>query len=561
MSDYLERARAALRNLLRAGSAAGSPEPPAPVGGQRGQAGEPVSFVDAARAATQPASWIDMFAAAVARNLPVSRDSLAVIKRQVTRYPPEAFLPTDRERRRFLEFLRPRPGLSARLTEMHECGLLGAMFPEFQTIRGRAIQDASSRYAFDTHTLLAIQQLERLLDQTTLSGERFGSMLRELKAPELLVLSVLLHEVGEAKGALDRLQLAGNERQTAEFLIRNQLLMSGVAFGGHTADQEAIRNLAAFFSSEEQLKMLCLLTLADLGAQPGSLTPWKEELLWRLFVDTYNQMTMGYGDEVIVEGEAALASLQASRPGDISEPEMSKFLEGLPRRYLTLFDADDIYRHVRLWRDICPDDVDFFLKMKTDLWELTVVTHDKAYLFSNVCGVLAYFGLDILRGHALTGVGALVLDVFDFADREGLFGATGEHEQFNRLLLDVVAGRVDITPLLERKEQAVTHRRTAPVIYFENDYSSRYTVLEIVTDDRTGLLHRISRVISRHGCGIDLVLISTEGHKAIDVFHLRKGTAKLTDSDQLALTEDLERVLEEGPDPQGPAWRPPALLC
>ena len=84
------------------------------------------------------------------------------------------------------------------------------------------------------------------------------------------------------------------------------------------------------------------------------------------------------------------------------------------------------------------------------------------------------------------------------------------------------------------------------MIYFENDYSSRYTVLEIVTDDRTGLLHRISRVISRHGCGIDLVLISTEGHRAIDVFHLRKGTAKLTDSDQLALTEDLERVLEEG---------------
>src|ERR1700722_14498554 len=104
MSDYLERARAALRHLLRAGSvtgAAGSPEPPAPNGGQRGQAGEPVSFVDATRAATQPASWIDLFDAAVARNLPVSRDSLALIKRQATRYPPEVFFPTDRERRRF----------------------------------------------------------------------------------------------------------------------------------------------------------------------------------------------------------------------------------------------------------------------------------------------------------------------------------------------------------------------------------------------------------------------------------------------------------------------------
>jgi [protein-PII] uridylyltransferase len=521
---------------------------------------ETVAFVDAARAATEPASWIDTFDAAVARNVPVADESLVVIRQHVARYPPEAFFPTDRERHRLLEFLRPRPGLSARLKEMHECGLLGALFPEFQAIAASVIRDTSHTYAVGTHTLLAIRQLEWLLTQTTLSGERFGSMLRELNAPELLVLALILHGIGKSKSenlveegammvqaALDRLQLAGETRQTVEFLIGNQQLMSRVAFRGDASDPDVVRHLAALFSSEGHLKMLCLMTLADLGAmRPDTLTPWKEELLWRLFVDTYNQMTMGYGDEVIVQSEAALASLQASRPGDISEGEMAKFLEGLPRRYLTLFDSDDIYRHARLWRDIGQDDVHFFLKRKADLFELTVVTLDKAYLFSNICGVLAYFGLDILRGHAFTGVGSLVLDVFQFADREGFFRIEGEHPQFNRLLSDVVAGRTDITALLQQKEQPVLHRRTAPVIYFDNDHSPRYTVLELVADDRAGLLHRISRVISRHGCGIDLVLISTEGQKAIDVFHLRRGAAKLTDSDQLALTEDLERALEEG---------------
>jgi [protein-PII] uridylyltransferase len=563
MNDYFARARTVFRKLLRgkspASAAAGFPTHPAPAGGQPPPT-ETVAFADPARAAAEPASWIDTFDAAVARNVPVADASLAIIRQQVGRYPPEAFFPTDRERRRLLEFLRPRPGLSARLTEMHKCGLLGALFPEFQAISGRMTRDASHAYAVDTHTLLAIHQLEGLLAQTTLSGERFGSMLRELNAPELLVLSLLLHDVGKSEGendveegvrmaqtALDRLQLAGDERQAVDFLIRHQPVMSRVAFRGDAADPDVVRHLAAQFSSEEHLKMLCLMTLADLGAMhPDALTPWKEELLWRLFVDTYNQMTMGYGDEIIVESEAALASLQASRPGDISEVEMAKFLEGLPRRYLTLFDSGDIFRHVRLWRDIGPDDVHFFLKKKADLWELTVVTLDKAYLFSNICGVLAYFGLDILRGHAFTGVGSLVLDVFHFADREGLFRTEGEHPQFNRLLSDVVAGRTDITALLQHKEQAVLHRRTPPVIYFDNDHSPRYTVLELVADDRTGLLHRISRVISRHGCGIDLVLISTEGQKAIDVFHLRRGAAKLTDSDQLALTEDLERALEEG---------------
>jgi [protein-PII] uridylyltransferase len=570
MTDYFERARTVFRNLLRSGGltgGTGSPTRLAPAGEQPALARETVSFVDAARAASEPASWIDTFDAAVARNLPVSEGSLAIIRQHVARYPPEAFFPTDRERHGLLQFLRPRPGLSARLTEMHESGLLGAMFPEFQSISGRVMRDVSHTYAVDTHTLLAIQQLERLLDQTTLSGERFGSMLRELNAPELLVLSLLLHDVGKSKSenhveegvrmaqtALDRLQLTGDARRTVEFLIRNQLQMSRAAFHGNAADPDVIRHFAALFSSEEHLKMLCLMTLADLGATHlDTLTPWKEELLWRLFVDTYNQMTMGYGDEVIAESEAALASLQASRPGDIPEAEMAKFLEGLPRRYLTLFDSDTIYRHVRLWRDIRPDDVHFFLKKKADLWELTVVTLDKAYLFSNICGVLAYFGLDILRGHALTGVGSLVLDVFHFADREGFFRTDGEHPQFNRLLSDVVAGRTDITSLLQHREQGVSHRRTPPVIYFDNDYSSRYTVLELVADDATGLLHRISRVISRHGCGIDLVLISTEGQKAIDVFHLRRGTAKLADSDQLALTADLERVLEEGVLSDNPA--------
>jgi [protein-PII] uridylyltransferase len=563
MSDYFKRARAAFRNLLRAGSPSGasaSSTGPVPAGEQSPLAGETMAFVDAARAATEPASWIETFDAAVARNIPMADGSLAIIRQQVARYPPEAFFPTARERQELLEFLRPRPSLSARLTEMHASGLLGALFPEFQAISGRVMRDASQTYAVDTHTLLAVQQLERLLAQTSLSGERFGSMLRELNAPELLVLSLLLHDVGKSKSenhveegvrmaqtALDRLQLEGEARQTVEFLIRHQLLMSRVAFRGDAADPDVVRNFAACFSSEEHLKMLCLMTLADLGARhPDTLTPWKEELLWRLFVDTYNQMTMGYGDEVIVESEAALASLQASRPGDISEAELAKFLEGLPRRYLTLFDPDDIHRHVRLWRDIRPDDVHFFLKRKADLWELTVVTLDKAYLFSNICGVLAYFGLDILRGHAFTGVGSLVLDVFDFADREGFFRTQGEHPQFNQLMSDAVAGRIDITSLLQHKHQAIVHRRTAPVIYFDNDHSPRYTVLELVADDRAGLLHRISRVISRHGCGIDLVLISTEGQKAIDVFHLRRGAAKLTDSDQLALTEDLERALEGG---------------
>ncbi len=318
--------------------------------------------------------------------------------------------------------------------------------------------------------------------------------------------------------------------------------MSLLAFRQDTSDPGVVGHFAATFNTEEQLKMLCLLTIADLGALGAeTLTPWKAELLWRLFVDAYNHMTMTYGDEVIDSHEAALAALKGNRPHDITESEMAAFLEGLPRRYLTLFEPENIYGHVRLSRAIGPDDVHFFLNKKSDVWELTVVTLDKPYLFSNICGVLSYLDLDILRGYALTSRTSLVLDVFTFTDHKGCL----VRPTLEPLLSDVVAGRTDISGLLHEKARSAADTRDAapPVIYFDNDSSPRYTILELLAEDAPGLLHRISRVISEHGCVVDLVLISTEGRKAIDVFHMRKGTSKLTESDELALTESLERAI------------------
>jgi [protein-PII] uridylyltransferase len=405
-------------------------------------------------------------------------------------------------------------------------------------------------------TLASIESLEKLLVEKTLSGERFGSVLRELIEPEILVLSILLRDgassnggpntdegVRTARAAMENFDLPKEQQQTVEFLLRNQSQMSQTAFRRDTNDPDVIRKFASIFSSEEQLKMLCLMTVADASAAGGAgFTPWKAELLWRLFVDAYNHLTMAYADEIIDEGEAARTTLQANRPPSVSEAELSKFLEGFPRRYLTLFDTGSIYRHVELCRDLGPADIRFDLKKRADLWELTVVTLDRPYLFSNICGVLSYLDLDILRGHALTSLTSVVIDVFQFIERSGAL--TESH--LETLLSDVVSGRIEITALLREKERPLASlpaERTAPVIYFDNDASRRYSVLELVAEDSTGLLYRISRALSGYGCSVELVLISTEGRKAVDVFHLKKGDAKLTDSDQLSLTEKLEEAL------------------
>jgi [protein-PII] uridylyltransferase len=336
-----------------------------------------------------------------------------------------------------------------------------------------------------------------------------------------------------------------------DFLIRNHLKMSRIAFRRDTEEPVVVKRFAEMFNTEEHLKMLFLLTLADVGAvSPETLTPWKEELLWRLYVDAYNQMTLGYGDEIIDRKEALVAVVQAGRPDDISEAELATFLEGLPRRYLILFPPDAIYRHVRLSRNVTTNEAHFALEKKSEAWELTVASLDKPFLFSNICGVLSYFGMDILRGHALTSLSGLVLDVFQFSDREEFFERNSQaREQFDKRLTEVLAGQTDVTALLNSKAQSVLFRRgparRTPVVYFDDEHSQRYTILELVAEDAPGLLHRISRVISDHGVDVDLVLISTEGQKAIDVFHITRGGAKLSGDAQAALKADLERMLKE----------------
>jgi [protein-PII] uridylyltransferase len=557
MSDYLDRTRAAFRNLFgtRAPDAAALPaEPPVTVAidNDLAVAGDHITFANADRAATNPRVWLRLFEGALERNLPFAPAALDLIRAQTSQLSANEMLWGTVECRRFVSLLRPRTGLAARLGELVDCGVLSVLFPDFYAKNG------------DHHAVAAVARLERLFTESDLTGTRFGTMLKELEAPQLVVLALLLHQPAAAKEhdpakaadlarpALDRLLLEDDARHAVEFLIANQLQMAQFAFRQDTSDPSVIAKFADSLaraaelnslSGEEHLKMLSVMTIGDLGAGGRTpLTSWRAELIWRLFVDTYNHLTMAYGDAVIDRDAATRTALHGARPSDVTESELVQFLEGLPQRYLTLFDPETIYQHVRLSRNMGPDDVHTFLTRKEQASDLTVITLDKANLFSNICGVLASLGADILRGQALTSRSGLALDVFEFADG----GQPVNPQELNRLLKDVVTGQIDIAArLAERQKNEERPRPALPLLHFDNDSSHRYTILEIVADDVPGLLYRVSRALSGFGCEVDLVLISTEADKAIDVFHMRKGGAKLTDSDQLALTDHLERAIRE----------------
>jgi [protein-PII] uridylyltransferase len=558
MSDYFRHARIVSRSLEWARRTA-----PVPVGPNLGLSRDGVRFIDPVQAARNPASWLGAFQAALDGDTEVSEEALSCIQQHVDRYRADDFFIDANDRTALLRFLKPRPGLYARLSQMHDCGLLGRVFPEFQAISWRVVRDFYHKYTVDEHTLLTIRNLERLVTTDAPDRLRFKGTLADLQEPELLVLALLFHDVGKwrdddhalesermAEQVLDRLHLEEPQRDTVLFLIRHHLRMSLAAFRRDTEDPDIVKQFAALVATEERLKLLCLMTLVDIEAvSPDTLTPWKAELLWRFYVDTYNHLTQRYGDERIERNEAGLTDLQRNLPADMTAGEVTQFLEGLPQRYLHVFPRDTIYRHIKLARNIKPDEVHLSLEQKGDVWSLAVATLDKPFLFSNICGVLSSYGMNILRGHAFTNPNGLVLDAFEFTDEERFFEMNRDgRAQVMRTMQEVVSARADVTARLRGLEQGILQARSgqrfAPVVHTDNKASGRYTILDIVAGNALGLLFRISRVISQHGCDVDLVLIGTEGEKAIDVFHITKAGAKLTEAEQIALTSDLQRTLE-----------------
>ena len=557
MGDYFRHARAIDRSLRWALRAA-----PAPIGRNLVRSADGVRFTDTREAAERPETWLALFQAAIDSGCAVSDDALACVGQNAGRFATESFFPTKAHREALLAFLKPRRGLYARLSEMHDSGLLGQIFPEFKAINCRVVRDFYHKYTVDEHTLLTIRNLERLVDHAPNDRARFSRLLGELQAPELLVLSLLYHDVGKwteedhavessrmAHQMFDRLDLDTASRAEVDFLVRYHVKMSLVAFRRDTEDPEIVRQFAQVVGVEERLKMLCLMTLADVEAVSREiLTPWKEELLWRLYVDTYNHLTLTYADEVMDREASLHSALLVSRPDDVSAEEVAAFLEGLPRRYVQMFAREAIYQQVRLWRDLGPDAIKAWVERVDSGWELTVLTHDRPFLFSNIAGVLSSFGMDILRGIAFTKPTGPVVDMFHFTDDEQFLELNvGGQTELLKVLESVVLGHADVAARLRGREQGAFRQRFpvfSPVVHCDNESSRRYTIVEIVAEDALGLLYRVSRAMSESGCEVDLVLIGTEGRRAIDVFHLSRNGAKLTPDQQAEVTGNLQRVLE-----------------
>jgi [protein-PII] uridylyltransferase len=465
----------------------------------------------------------------------------------------------------FLDICRRWGRVGETFSEMHELGVLGRYLPEFGALTCLVQYDVYHKFSADQHSLIAVQHLEALAPGQSAESEGAALVFQEVEKPELLMLGMLLHDIGKAKGhghvakgiplarALTaRMGIPPADGALVEFLVAQHLAMSHVAQRRDIDDPRTIANFAAVVETPQRLRMLYLLTYADMRAVgPGVLTPWQAKVLHELYGRTLAHLTGGRGER---PPRPQLVERLAERAGgEVSRQAVRAHVAMVSDRYLATTSVQRMAEHLAMLRRLEGEPVVTQLFHRPDLGtsDLVVVARDVPGLFSLIAGTLAAHRINIMSAQIHTRADGIAIDTLQVNDPAGEpVTSAAQWARTLETLRAVLAGEQTVEGLLAaRRRTGGAVAEGPPKIVVDNQLSDDYTVVEVKGPDRVGLLYQITATLAALGLDIASARIATEIDKALDTFYVHDGKGQRVEDPEAierlraALSEALARPL------------------
>lgn len=522
--------------------------------------------------AEDPVKLLSMFRVAQQHDLDVHPDTLRRVRQNLKRV--DAKLRKDaRANAEFMAMLTGRNPETA-LTRLNEAGVFGRFVPDFGRVVAQMQYDMYHVYTVDEHTIRAIGILNgietgRLDDDHPVACSVFG----EVQSRRVLYVAVLLHDIAKGRGGdhselgakialklCPRLGLSEWETETVSWLVLHHLAMSNTAFKRDPDDPKTVQDFVSLVQSPERLRLLLVLTVADIRAVgPNVWNAWKAGLLRELYWRTYETLT-GNAPEArrqqrVENAKARLAEQLAGWP----EAECQAHLERGTDDYWLAFDVDVHARHAEMVRRAETEGreltVETLADPDRDVTEVVVYALDHPGLFAHIAGAIALAGFSIVDAKIATLKNGMALDTFSIQTAGG--EALEEQSRLDRLeqrIAQALAGKLHPGTELRRQRKEALPSRTSvfkvpPRVLIDNKASTHFTVIEINGRDRAGLLHDLTRKLTTLGLQIGSAMVSTYGERVVDVFYVKDVFGlKVTHEDKIRA---IQAELLDTIDPEG----------
>jgi len=454
------------------------------------------------------------------------------------------------------------------LRRMNELRVLSAFIPEFEPIVAMMQYNMYHSYTVDEHIIQCIKNLSQIeRGELTEDLPVVSSILKKGVDRKVLYTALMLHDIAKgrpedhsilgaqmARKIAPRLGFNKADTDTIEWLVRYHLLMSDMAQKRDIADPRTVRDFAKAVQTVKRLDLLCVLTVCDIrGVGPNTWNNWKAVLIRALYRQTHRALETGLED---LNRENRGAEAKRALREVLKDWSRKELQTETARHYDPYWQGLHVTAHkvfAELLRDVASDEVRINLHPDEDrdATRACFVMADHPGIFARICGALALVGANVVDARSYTTKDGMVTDAYWIQDADGNPYDAARLPRLRKMIERTLRGEVVTTEAIKDRDKVKKRERAFKVpthITFDNEGSEIYTIIEVDTRDRAGLLHDLARTLAEANVYIANAVIATYGEQVVDTFYVKDmfGLKYYSDSKQRILERRLRAAIDQG---------------